>query len=1079
MGFFSRRHVIVIGTFAVLMMMGVTSLLLPHGLRSLTGQVPDPVYARLGLDTPSLSMEEDYPGGYGYFYVYLVEADGTTPVAAPEDVYVAVTFQDGTATIPVDFNVVEDSDPPDIQDWGCDSNTGVPVLSGDTFGRCRVILVDDALVEGNETIGVSIVDPPLASDLNPDPAVIVTDTDHDTATIIILENDVSGCGDGIIVGPETCDDGNATAGDGCDASCLTESAYDCTGTPSTCIPECPNCVCDPDTVFTMTVSGIYAGATDTTDVCEIDTCSGDNIDDGDGGFGYNGTWYLNYGNGSDSCQWPGGLDSCEEGFAYVKWVLDVDDGAIYPNLSLGDGSYVLTSNGGVFQCEEGAVNEFTYSGTPVDCDGYGDNVITVVPGGNPGDLNLNPNMCSGPSAPGTPDMTALTDLGSSSTDNLTSDDTPDFTISCTSGNTVTLYDNVTSVGTGVCASSTVTITASTLTEGTHATINATQTDGSESVPSSNLSIVIDTTNPSGTGTPDMTAGTDSGSSSTDDITSDTTPDFTVSCTSGTTVKIYDDVSLIGTGACSGGTVTITASTLSEGTHASINAKETDAAGNSGSASSNLSIVIDATAPSVSTLSPADGAGTVALAADLVMTFNEAVSAVAAKNIILYRSTGTAVQTMAANGARVTVSSATVTVDPTSNLIDGYSYYVLMDAGSFTDAAGNVSAAISLSTTWNFTATSTCGNGAIGGAEACDDGDADDGDGCSGSCTIESGWSCSGEPSSCSTICGDGDVAGTEGCDDGGTTSGNGCSATCTVESGYTCTGEPSVCTGICGDGVQQYNEQCDLSAGNGTYGAACSLACTARYCGNGTTEADLQETCDDGNTVNTDGCSNVCTVPQPPPPPPPTSSANSTSNSASSCGLTGGWDKNTVTGIWDWIWTSTCPFSSSSSVSTSSVSSSMSSSSPPSASSSSSSSPPPASSSSSSPSASSSSSSSCIANTRVWNGTRLVPACTSSSSSSGPRLVYCYDSVKGRGIHPNGNLVVGVPPMQPADTCVRWQGGLKPVVYYVAPASPFIVRYCTNVARACYTVETLPVGTSTACDPARPDIGGIPAPRCL
>ncbi len=42
----------------------------------------------------------------------------------------------------------------------------------------------------------------------------------------------------------------------------------------------------------------------------------------------------------------------------------------------------------------------------------------------------------------------------------------------------------------------------------------------------------------------------------------------------------------------------------------------------------------------------------------------------------------------------------------------------------------------------------CGNGIIEGGEECDDGDTVDGDGCSASCTVEPGWSCEGQPSSC-------------------------------------------------------------------------------------------------------------------------------------------------------------------------------------------------------------------------------------------------------------------------------------------------------------------------------------------
>ena len=42
------------------------------------------------------------------------------------------------------------------------------------------------------------------------------------------------CGDGIQNVGESCDDGNVVSGDGCSASCGTESGYFCRGTPSTC-----------------------------------------------------------------------------------------------------------------------------------------------------------------------------------------------------------------------------------------------------------------------------------------------------------------------------------------------------------------------------------------------------------------------------------------------------------------------------------------------------------------------------------------------------------------------------------------------------------------------------------------------------------------------------------------------------------------------------------------------------------------------------------------------------------------------------------------------------------------------------
>ncbi|OGJ69128.1 hypothetical protein A3H90_00610 [Candidatus Peribacteria bacterium RIFCSPLOWO2_02_FULL_55_36] len=112
-------------------------------------------------------------------------------------------------------------------------------------------------------------------------------------------------------------------------------------------------------------------------------------------------------------------------------------------------------------------------------------------------------------------------------------------------------------------------------------------------------------------------------------------------------------------------------------------------------------------------------------------------------------------------------------------------------------------------------------------EGCDDGNETNGDGCSSTCMVESGWTCTtASPSVCSATCGDGLKKGSEGCDDGNTTNVDGCNSSCTVESGYTCTGQGSdSCTATCGDSVKKASEGCD-----------------------------------DGNTTNSDGCSSSCTV---------------------------------------------------------------------------------------------------------------------------------------------------------------------------------------------------------------------------
>lgn len=82
-------------------------------------------------------------------------------------------------------------------------------------------------------------------------------------------------------------------------------------------------------------------------------------------------------------------------------------------------------------------------------------------------------------------------------------------------------------------------------------------------------------------------------------------------------------------------------------------------------------------------------------------------------------------------------------------------------------------------------TSTSAGYVWGIDERCDDGNTDDGDGCSAACEVEAGWDCSA--GFClQANCGDGVTLGLEACDDGNTESGDGCSASCEVEAGYLC-----------------------------------------------------------------------------------------------------------------------------------------------------------------------------------------------------------------------------------------------------------------------------------------------------
>jgi hypothetical protein len=134
-------------------------------------------------------------------------------------------------------------------------------------------------------------------------------------------------------------------------------------------------------------------------------------------------------------------------------------------------------------------------------------------------------------------------------------------------------------------------------EGSH-TFKAKATDpaGNISGESNPQAVIVDTVRPAAPSTPDLKADSDTGSSFTDNVTKDTTPTFTGTAEAGAAVKIFDGTSEVGSAtATSSGAYDIHTSTLANGTH-SITVKATDAAGNTGPASSALSVKIDTTPP---------------------------------------------------------------------------------------------------------------------------------------------------------------------------------------------------------------------------------------------------------------------------------------------------------------------------------------------------------------------------------------------------------------------------------------------------------------------------------------------------
>jgi fibro-slime domain-containing protein len=98
--------------------------------------------------------------------------------------------------------------------------------------------------------------------------------------------------------------------------------------------------------------------------------------------------------------------------------------------------------------------------------------------------------------------------------------------------------------------------------------------------------------------------------------------------------------------------------------------------------------------------------------------------------------------------------------------------------------------------------SVCGNGIVEAGETCDKGKDNglfygDGSGCSKTCTPEPNCRTGGTTQACTTHCGDGNVDRDEQCDDGNQSAGDGCSATCRVEAGFTCTPQQQPDTGPC------------------------------------------------------------------------------------------------------------------------------------------------------------------------------------------------------------------------------------------------------------------------------------------
>ncbi len=211
-------------------------------------------------------------------------------------------------------------------------------------------------------------------------------------------------------------------------------------------------------------------------------------------------------------------------------------------------------------------------------------------------------------APATPAIGAVTDdvgpgTGPLTDGQATNDNRPTLTGRGTAGDTITVYDNGTAIGTAVVGNTgTWSFTPGTpLSDASHAlTITATDPAGNVSDESAAFTVVVDTSTvtPVITGADDN-VGTVIGNIATGGVTNDTTPTLSGTAEANSTVTISEGATVLGTAVADAtGAWTFTPTTpLAEGSHG-FTVTATDPLGNASGVSNTYTVVVDTTAPTV-------------------------------------------------------------------------------------------------------------------------------------------------------------------------------------------------------------------------------------------------------------------------------------------------------------------------------------------------------------------------------------------------------------------------------------------------------------------------------------------------
>nr|CAD5974282.1 Mannuronan C5-epimerase AlgE3 [Planktothrix pseudagardhii] len=110
---------------------------------------------------------------------------------------------------------------------------------------------------------------------------------------------------------------------------------------------------------------------------------------------------------------------------------------------------------------------------------------------------------------------------------------------------------------------------------------------------------------------------------------------------------------------------------------------------------------DTTPPKASSFTPGDNSIIVAVDANLVVNFSEAIKKGTGNIVIKKLSDNSVVETIAVTATNVILNGNQLTINPTANLAQGTDYYVEIANGAIKDLAGNNYGGITGNSTWNF------------------------------------------------------------------------------------------------------------------------------------------------------------------------------------------------------------------------------------------------------------------------------------------------------------------------------------------------------------------------------------------